>query len=115
MGRFVSPDCPSDARVHNFDQLFNFYPRFRPPSLSSPPPLPPNFSSFLLSLMRIVLPVFVYLRPKDPITYSRNDFELMEVSLLREMLRLQFQAQANDPKVSNYMPRCLIFVWSICF
>lgn len=39
-------------------------------------------------------------RPKDPITYARNDFELMEVSLLREMLRLQFQAQAEDPKAS---------------
>ena len=38
-------------------------------------------------------------RPKDPITYSRNDFELLEVSLLREMLRLQFQAEARDPKV----------------
>ncbi|CAN0150154.1 unnamed protein product [Ectocarpus sp. 13 AM-2016] len=38
-------------------------------------------------------------KPKDPITYTRNDFELMEVSLLREMLRLQFQSQANDPKL----------------
>lgn len=42
-------------------------------------------------------------RPKDPITYARNDFELMEVSLLREMLRLQFQAQADDPKVRAYV------------
>lgn len=39
------------------------------------------------------------IRPKDPITYSRNDFELLEVSLLREMLRLQFEAEAHDPKV----------------
>eukprot|EP00904_Undaria_pinnatifida_P010881 jgi/Undpi1/6923/HiC_scaffold_21.g09397.m1 len=38
-------------------------------------------------------------KPKDPITYARNDFELLEVSLLREMLRLQFQAEASDPKL----------------
>lgn len=38
-------------------------------------------------------------KPKDPITYTRNDFELLEVSLLREMLRLQFQAEAKDPQL----------------
>ncbi|CAM9896437.1 unnamed protein product, partial [Discosporangium mesarthrocarpum] len=38
-------------------------------------------------------------RPKDPVYYNKNDFELLEVSLLREMLRLQFQAQAADPKL----------------
>lgn len=39
-------------------------------------------------------------RPKDPITYTRQDFELLEVGLLREMLRLQFQTQAKDPQVA---------------
>ncbi|CAM9490109.1 unnamed protein product [Chrysoparadoxa australica] len=36
-------------------------------------------------------------KPKDPINYTRNDFELLEVSMLREMLRLQFRSHANDP------------------
>lgn len=40
-------------------------------------------------------------RPKDPMTYTRNDFELLEVSLLRDMLRLQFQVEANDPEVGT--------------
>ncbi|CAM9498852.1 unnamed protein product, partial [Phaeothamnion confervicola] len=40
-------------------------------------------------------------KPKDPITYSRqeptaSDFELLEVSMLREMLRLQFRQHASE-------------------
>ncbi|KAG5190912.1 dhm exonuclease [Tribonema minus] len=34
-------------------------------------------------------------RPKDPIHYTRDDFELLRVSMLREMLRLQFRAEAS--------------------
>jgi 5'-3' exoribonuclease 1 len=35
-------------------------------------------------------------KPKDPINYTRDDFELLRVSMLREMLRLQFKSHAAD-------------------
>ena len=34
-------------------------------------------------------------RPKDPINYVREDFELLEISLLRKMLSLQFKDLEN--------------------
>lgn len=74
--------------------------------------------------------VFIFLRlwticgrPKDPITYARNDFELLEVSLLREMLRLQFQTEANDPEVPcddqtiesvSWLEGCGGVLWLLC-
>jgi len=37
-------------------------------------------------------------RPKDPINYVREDFELLEISLLRKMLSLQFKDLENPEK-----------------
>lgn len=39
-------------------------------------------------------------RPKDPINYAREDFELLEISLLRKMISLQFKDLENPEKYS---------------
>ena len=41
-------------------------------------------------------------RPKDPINYVREDFELLEISLLRKMLSLQYKDLENP---ENYQFR----------
>jgi hypothetical protein len=35
-------------------------------------------------------------RKKDPANYGRDDFETLEISMLRELLRLQFKVRGAE-------------------
>lgn len=40
-------------------------------------------------------------RKKEPSNYSRDDFETVEISMLREMLRLQFKPLSKHPEFAD--------------
>jgi 5'-3' exonuclease len=48
-------------------------------------------------------------KPKDPLEYTRYDFELLEVGLLRDMLRLQFEEDGDvEPLVDDFVCLCML-------
>ena len=48
-------------------------------------------------------------KPKDPLEYTRYDFELLEVGLLRDMLRLQFDEDRDVERlVDDFVCLCML-------
>ncbi|KAJ8613573.1 hypothetical protein CTAYLR_006130 [Chrysophaeum taylorii] len=47
-------------------------------------------------------------RKKDPLTFGRYDFEILEVSLLREMIELELKTESGERAIDDFVFLCML-------